>query len=936
MNSDSVGWAVPLRRCGARVMLVAAAVIAIGCAEKSIDEQARELQRNVETAKPSDVLVSAKAILRQRPNDDSVRLILARTLRRLDDLSGAEIEAKNLVDRGYMPDVTTPLLASIRLAKGMFREVATDFGKVELADSKAEAELKATVGLAFLGMGQTERAADAVAGALKADPTSIEARVVQARLLATKQSVNAALAELDSILKESPANVDALVMKGQLLAATSAEPKVIIAAFSAAIEAQPKRPDAYLYLVDIHLRERQVEDAKRVLTTMSRVVPSSVAALVARTRVALAERNVDDAINASSKLVQADLNRAEYFYLAGLSQYLGASYVHAAAHFGRAVGLAPGSRAARIWLAKSYLRLGEAEKSRAAIVPLLQESRQDFELASVAAGIEMQMGNMDAAATMYRNALALRPDDVHAKVALARLDIAQGKLDQGLDSLQLLARNTDQPIASAALVSSLVSAKKFDEAASAVAAWEKADPASPEPSFVRARVSALRKDGAGARKAYEEALTRSKSPSAKFRAIDGLAALDLAERKQEQALKRYEAFVAEHPDQPDALFALARQKYSAGQDAEGAQLLERVLRLRPADQPARMLQIQMAHAKQGPQVALQRAQEAVASDEANVAFHIVHGNLLVEVGDYQNALRVYGKIAQSQPKSAGPHLLVAQTYLKAGDDERALGAFRKALDVDPTLVEVYRQVVAVQIRLNRFADAMALASEAQRALGRDGIGKILEGDVHAARKAWPAATKSYESALAKPIPREAAARLHRLLTMSGDDSGAKAFERQYLTKNPKDPLFLEYLGDRAFAKGDVQSAEGLYRRTLDLLPGEVGALNNLAWLLLRSGKAGALELAERAAQLAPGRPDVLDTLAHALAAGGACERAKSLAAAVARMESKSATYALSAARVQTTCKNAQGARELASAALRIPDLQPREKAEAERILKAPS
>jgi predicted Zn-dependent protease len=43
-------------------------------------------------------------------------------------------------------------------------------------------------------------------------------------------------------------------------------------------------------------------------------------------------------------------------------------------------------------------------------------------------------------------------------------------------------------------------------------------------------------------------------------------------------------------------------------------------------------------------------------------------------------------------------------------------------------------------------------------------------------------------------------------------------------------------------------------------------MNNIAWLLVKQNKPGAVALAEKANELAPGRSQLLDTLATALAA----------------------------------------------------------------------
>jgi tetratricopeptide (TPR) repeat protein len=65
---------------------------------------------------------------------------------------------------------------------------------------------------------------------------------------------------------------------------------------------------------------------------------------------------------------------------------------------------------------------------------------------------------------------------------------------------------------------------------------------------------------------------------------------------------------------------------------------------------------------------------------------------------------------------------------------------------------------------------------------------------------------------------------------------------------------------------DYPLAELRYRKVIALRPDDAAALNNVAWLLVQQGKPGALVLAERANELAPDNPVIMDTLALALAA----------------------------------------------------------------------
>lgn len=58
----------------------------------------------------------------------------------------------------------------------------------------------------------------------------------------------------------------------------------------------------------------------------------------------------------------------------------------------------------------------------------------------------------------------------------------------------------------------------------------------------------------------------------------------------------------------------------------------------------------------------------------------------------------------------------------------------------------------------------------------------------------------------------------------------------------------------AMLRDDWPAAEAYYRQVLELRPNQALALNNLAYLLVKLKKPGALPLAQRAVALAPRRP----------------------------------------------------------------------------------
>ena len=120
----------------------------------------------------------------------------------------------------------------------------------------------------------------------------------------------------------------------------------------------------------------------------------------------------------------------------------------------------------------------------------------------------------------------------------------------------------------------------------------------------------------------------------------------------------------------------------------------------------------------------------------------------------------------------------------------------------------------------------------------------------------------------------------------GRHEEATQYLQYLLHRHPRNPSGLSLLGDIAYDRGDLEKAEAMYREALALSPSLHGVCNNLAWLLLRSGRPEeAKGYAMQATAFAPQNASYYDTLAKILeelgdqqAADSAADKARELLA----------------------------------------------------------
>jgi tetratricopeptide (TPR) repeat protein len=99
-----------------------------------------------------------------------------------------------------------------------------------------------------------------------------------------------------------------------------------------------------------------------------------------------------------------------------------------------------------------------------------------------------------------------------------------------------------------------------------------------------------------------------------------------------------------------------------------------------------------------------------------------------------------------------------------------------------------------------------------------------------------------------------------VLVAAGKGAEADTFSATWLKEHPKDRGYRLNLAQEALGKKDYAAAVRQYKVLIEQEPGDALALNNLAWVSGALKDPKALEYAERADKLAPGSPQILDTL----------------------------------------------------------------------------
>jgi putative PEP-CTERM system TPR-repeat lipoprotein len=355
-----------------------------------------------------------------------------------------------------------------------------------------------------------------------------------------------------------------------------------------------------------------------------------------------------------------------------------------------------------------------------------------------------------------------------------------------------------------------------------------------------------------------------------------LGMLDVAEKRPEEARKRYEAMIARDGKNDQLYLALADLQARTGAEPKAiGETLQRAVGANPQSVPARLALIEFHLRTKDTKAAVTAAQAAVAAMPNDPRVLQASGVALEAAGETNQAIETYNKVAALQPQSPQPLLRLAGLYARQKDTAKAIDALKRAQKLTPNARDVVPQLAQVYMAANRPDDALKEARELQKSDPKFAGGYALEGDILLAQRKFAQAEKPYREALKlEPKAEAVAIRLHQTLAGGGNATEAEAFAKRWLNDNPKSLALRLYLGERELAAKNYKAAAAHYQAVIAVDGNNAIALNNLAWVGGELKDPKALGYAERAVKLAPENAAILDTYGTLLIRQG--ETAKGL------------------------------------------------------------
>ncbi len=868
-------------------VVVAMFLLTACTAETTVEQHIANAKQYAEKREYNAALISLKNALLKKPQDAEIRLLLGQMYLNTSNPSGAEKELKKAGELGIPAYRYAASLSQAYLEQGNI----TDILGLDINDAMSDQDrsvLYASRGYALVALGDLERATEAFQEALQSDPQSVYARVGKAGLHALQKRNDLAYAQLDEVLKIDPEYAPAWSYKGSL-ERFEGKLEQAIASYTKAIEANKANDRNRIKRAMLLVQTGALEQAQSDLTYLKKRYDNS-----------------------------PDVN-----YIQGLLHFKQRKFRDAQIALEHVLGVTDQHIQARFLLGQVHLFQGNLSVAQSIISNLVAEQPRLYEAKKLLAMIYLRQNQVDTAIELLREVTAVDPDDLFALNMLADALLLKGKDAEALEHLKhvvelkpgsaeyrmrmgagllqlgdkdagLAELNKAKQIDSGLLTPDLVLIRahlrdgNLDEALKAANAYAKEEPAASLPQNFLGIVYTARKELEQAEAAFEAARQISKGD---VFANQNLSSLALLKKQPEKAKEYLLEILQKRPAHLGTLLKLASIEGLLNHPEARIERLTEALRKHPTSVAPR-LELARGYLQEKNLDAVDRELNSIDSQHRNdPEVLLLSGQMYLLSGDGFKAQQAFQQLLALRPKSAEVNYLLASAYALLDKQQEYRTYLQKALQISPKHPAANRALIRLLLMADENLAQARERLDRLRASGAEDAGYLqLEALYFEKAGDTEKALDFHRRRVEQEGSDQSLIELSRFQWRTGDPAMAAATLAAWNRDHPGRLAVMLELANAYLGTGEQEKAVGEYKRILELSDDNLIALNNLAWHLMESAPAQALEYAERAYKVAPSTPTVMDTLAMVLLNQGGYERALRLIDQALQMEPGNPSY----------------------------------------------
>jgi exosortase C (VPDSG-CTERM-specific) len=623
-------------------------------------------------------------------------------------------------------------------------------------------------------------------------------------------------------------------------------------AFQAAAQASPLRSSRRLTYAEFKLRTGAVEEAKKILHSITEPAPDYLPAWNLLAEIALAQKDYENCNDLIQRVLARNGSNFNALLLLGGLRLAKGDFSQAIADYERMVAIYDRSPVAQFQLARAYLINGDPAKA----VPHLN-------LAS-----------------------SLDPNFVDPILLLANINLRKGRPLEAIASLKdVLTQHPELAQVYLLLANAYLLNNDLPEAVNVCRLMESRFSKSPEVPLVLGTVLVKQHRNDEARLSFQRALDISTNF---FPALEQLVDLDLAEKQPGRAIQRVQAQIQSNPKAAELWLLLAKahtakaESYvppavdsstgkpvpklnlsevpAASQDVvEAETALLKAIKINPGLRNSYFMLASLYVESNRQQQALERLYAFLSStNDASARMQV--GIIQDRLKNYPAAKEEYEKVLAINPNFSLALNNLAYLYSeRLGDLQKAYDLAEKARRLLPNDAPTADTLGWILLKRGEYTRAVGLIEESAARLPNDpeiqfhlGMAHYMEVEEAPARVALQAAVNGTADFSGKDEAKKKLAILN--LDVTRADASSVAELNKYLRENAKDPIAFCRLAAIQLREGMTNEAVQTYETALKCSPQSPEILLRLAQLYATpeaNNDRKAFDLAKSAHSLAP-------------------------------------------------------------------------------------
>ncbi|MEZ5573013.1 MAG: PEP-CTERM system TPR-repeat protein PrsT [Halioglobus sp.] len=832
------------------------------CSES--DSSAQHLARAKEfinAANPAAATVELHNALQLDAESAEARWLLGNLRLEAGDILGAENELQRAQRLGWTGDDLRPTLARTLLAQGKFTEVL-QLEYQELAPSAASV-LLANQALAALSSGQQEEALKLATLAREKDPQTLAAKLAEATVTVHLRDAQSALQLADRILQSAPDNSEAWWIKAQALSRLGK-----LQDARAALDHSVALTDtSFTYRIARALINLQLQDydaAQFDATELLALSPRNPAANYIQGVLLFQNKNYRKAITPLTLAEPVAQQFPLTLYFLGAAYLIEKDVKLAADSASRFVAIAPNDSNGRKLLAAALVQQGKSTEARSMLQPVLDNNQNDLAALNLLANALLLDDQADLGLALYARIKQIQPDWNVVPLHLETQLVTAGPGDIGSTIPETTPRtgaidaSSNFPQTDVLRILELLQEKNFEAAIAAGKSYQFRALESLAPYRLLGMIYLAAGQTENARSVLQKALKQAPGDPI---ANQALAQLALAENDSASARQHYQNILDVHHDDLTTMLQLSTLDASEDKTAAMVTQLSQAIAAHPdVLEPRLRLASYYLRAGSPEKVEPTFAGLIQLQREASRALEVT-GMAQLAMKDNDNALLTLQRLVERTPNSADAHYLLAMAANGTGDSQQTRKQLQQAVKLNPEHVPALVGLAKLarldgqQAAFEQYlATLVTLAPEAADVLRLRAVSSLSKGQSTAALLF---AQRAFELAPSTETVLEVAA----LFRTVGKSALAKSRLENWLQGHPDDIAVRLSFANMLEQENAIQAAQAQYLAVLKREPGNITALNNLAWNQRLKNPKQALLTIRKAARLAPDVPELLDSLA---------------------------------------------------------------------------